>query len=102
MAPCKFFGGNIGEYGNLCIAGHNYNDSRFFGRLDELEIKDEIKLIDLAETEYTYIIYDIFETEENDVNSVIRKKRAKELTLLTCNNSNNKRIIIKAFLKDIK
>ena len=100
IAPCKFYGGDIGETGNICIAGHNYNDSRFFGRLDQLTLKDEIKLIDLNEKEYVYIVFDIFETEETNVNSVIRRKKSQELTLLTCNNSNKKRIIIKAFLKE--
>ena len=100
IAPCKFYGGNIGESGNICIAGHNYNDSRFFGRLDEIVLKDEIKLIDLTGKEHTYIVFDIFETDETNVNSVIRKRKARELTLLTCNNSNKKRIIIKAFLKE--
>lgn len=99
IAPCKFFGENIGESGNICIAGHNYNDKRFFSRLDELQLKDEIKLIDLYGKEYMYMIFDIFETEETNVNSVIRKNKSHELTLLTCNNSNKKRIVIKAFLK---
>lgn len=97
IAPCRFYGSNIEEKGNICIAGHNYNDERFFSRITELEIKDEIKLIDLNENEYTYIVFDIFETDENDINSVIKKKKEFELTLLTCNNSNKKRIIVKAF-----
>lgn len=101
IAPCKFYGGKIGDIGNICIAGHNYNDTRFFSKLNKLNLKDEIKLIDLKKSkEFVYKIYDIFETNETDVGSVIKKKKQKELTLLTCNNSNGKRIIIKAFLKD--
>lgn len=99
IAPCKFYGVNLGENGNICIAGHNYNNNRFFGRLGELKLKDEIKIIDLNKKEYIYTVFDIFETEETNVNSVIRKRKQQELTLLTCNNSNKKRIIIKAFLK---
>lgn len=99
IAPCKFYGVDIGEQGNICIAGHNYNDNRFFGRLDELSLKDEIKLVDLNEKEYLYTVFDIFETDETNVDSVIRKKKSHELTLLTCNNSNKKRIVVKAFLK---
>ena len=99
IAPCKFYGGDIGDSGNVCIAGHNYNDNRFFGRVDELKKGDEIEIIDLNDKEYMYIVFDIYETEETDVQSVIRKKKAYELTLLTCNNSNKKRIVIKAYLK---
>lgn len=99
IAPCRFYGVDIGETGNICIAGHNYNDTRFFSRIGELRIKDEIKLIDLNEKEYTYIVFDIFETEDTNISSVIRKKKQYELTLLTCNNSNYKRVIVKAFKK---
>ena len=40
ISPCKFYGVSVGEKGNICIAAHNYNDDRFFGRIDELEVKD--------------------------------------------------------------
>ncbi len=99
IAPCKFYGPNLGEKGNICIAGHNYNDKRFFGKIDELEIKDIIKLVDLNNKEYEYIIYDIFETSEEDL-SILKSNKNYELTLLTCNNSNSKRIIIKSYMKE--
>ena len=98
ISPCKFYGSQLGEKGNICIAAHNYNDNRFFSRIDELKIKDTIKLINLENLEYEYIIYDIFETEENDF-SILKKNKNFELTLLTCNNSNKKRIIVKAYMK---
>ncbi|MBR3613675.1 MAG: sortase [Clostridia bacterium] len=99
ISPCKFYGSQLGEKGNICIAAHNYNDNRFFSRIDELKIKDTIKLINLENLEYEYIIYDIFETEENDF-SILKKNKNFELTLLTCNNSNKKRIIVKAYMKE--
>lgn len=99
ISPCKFYGKNLEEKGNICIAAHNYNDNRFFGKIDKLETKDIIKIIDLKNNEYQYIIYDIFETSENDI-SILEEKKNYELTLLTCNNSNNKRIIVKAYRKE--
>lgn len=99
ISPCKFYGTNLGEKGNICIAAHNYNDNRFFGRIDELDIKDTIKLIDLKNNEYEYIIYDIFEIDEEDL-SILEGNKNYELTLLTCNNSNNKRIIVKSYMKE--
>lgn len=99
IAPCKFYGVNMGEDGNIGIAGHNYNDDRFFGRLDELEIKDKINLIDINGNQYEYIVFDIFETDENDT-SVLRRTKKYELTLVTCNNTNKKRIIVKAYRKE--
>ncbi len=99
IAPCKFSGVDLGKKGNICIAGHNYNDNRFFGRIDELEYGDKIKLIDLIGNEFEYTVYDIFETEENDT-SILKANKNYELTLLTCNNANQKRLIVKAYLKE--
>ena len=99
ISPCKFNGKSLNDKSNICIAAHNYNDDRFFGRIDELNIKDTIKIEDLKGKEYIYTIYDIFETKDNDL-SILKSNKNYELTLLTCNNSNNKRIIIKAYRKE--
>ena len=99
ISLCKFNDSKLGKIGNICIAGHNYNDERFFGRIDELEIKDKIKIEDLDNNVYEYFVYDIFEINDDDFESIKQKKKY-ELTLLTCNNSNNKRIIVKAYMKD--
>ena len=99
ISPCKFHGTNIGEKGNLCIAGHNYNDNRFFSRLDELEIGDKIVLEDLNNNKFEYIVFEIFETHSEDL-SILNSSKNYELTLLTCNNSNKNRIIVKAYMKE--
>ena len=99
ISPCKFYGNNMEEKGNICIAGHNYNDERFFGKIDELELKDKIALYDLQGEKYEYIVFDIFETDENDT-SVLENTKNYELTLVTCNNSNKKRVIVKAYRKE--
>lgn len=36
------------KYGNLCIAGHNYNNYQFFSRLKKLNIGDIIYIYDLS------------------------------------------------------
>lgn len=96
IAPCKFYGKDLETKGNIAIVAHNYNDDRFFGRLDELEVKDNIKIISFDNKEYNYTIYDIFETEEDDT-SILKNNKYYELTLVTCNNINKKRIIVKAY-----
>lgn len=98
VAPCKFYGGELGQIGNICIAGHNYNDNRFFSKLDKLELKDEIILTDLKGKIYRYTVFDKFETNEDDI-SVLFSNKIYELTLVTCNNINKKRIIVKAYMK---
>ena len=45
ISICKFYGPNPNSVGNMCLAGHNYNDSRFFSRLNELKIGDSIRII---------------------------------------------------------
>ena len=99
ISPCKFYGVDFGKKGNICIAAHNYNDNRFFGRIDKLEVKDIIKLIDKENNEYEYIVYDFFEIKENNL-EILEANKNYELTLLTCNNSNNNRIIVKAYMKE--
>ncbi len=99
ISPCKFYGVEFGEKGNICIAGHNYNDSRFFGRIVELQENDKIKLVNLNGEEFEYIVFDIFETNDDDF-SILKPTKNFELTLLTCNNSNKKRIIVKAYMKE--
>ena len=93
IAPCKFYGSNLGKRGDICIAGHNYNDDSFFSRIDELEINDFVVLEDLEKNKYIYKIFDIYETDENDMSILVSNKQY-ELTLLTCDNSNKKRIIV--------
>lgn len=95
IAPCKFYGVDIGEKGNICIAGHNYNDRRFFGKLFDIEVNDIIKLVNLEGKSYIYKVYDMYETEPDDL-SCLKNEKKYELTLVTCNNSNKKRRIIKA------
>jgi len=81
------------------LLGHNYNDTRFFSRLDELKINDKIKLVNLKGEVFEYIVFDIFETNDDDM-SILKSTKNFELTLLTCNNSNKKRIIVKAYMKE--
>ena len=33
----KYWGANPNEVGNMCIVGHNYEDSRFFGKLNKIK-----------------------------------------------------------------
>lgn len=55
IAPCKFYGNNINEYGNFCIAGHNYDNGQFFSNLKLLDYGDIIRLYDL--TRKFYFLY---------------------------------------------
>ena len=98
ISLCRFNGPMPNETGNLCIAGHNYLDNRFFGRLHELSIGDTIEIYGLSGDKNMYKISKKFEVNANDLSCTNQNVGNEKLvTLLTCDNSNqNKRIVIQA------
>lgn len=97
IAPCKFYGKSPKENGNLCIAGHNYNNSKFFSNLFLLEIDDEIFIYDNYNKKYDYKIVSIYEVNSSDMSPILEyDKNIKQLTLVTCDNINQNRLIVKA------
>lgn len=97
ISVCRFAGPMPNEIGNLCIAGHNYVDNKFFSRLNELNIGDEIKIYDLSGNYLIYKIYEIYETNSNDTSCTFQNtNNLKIVTLVTCNNVNGKRLVIHA------
>lgn len=97
LSPCRFSGEMPPNKSNLCIAGHNYNDNRFFSKLNKLENNDLIIIETNDKNKFYYHVYDKFEITENEISKINKNySDTLELTLLTCNNLNNKRIIIKA------
>lgn len=95
ILPCKFYGAEMDEKGNICIAGHNYNDTRFFSRLKELKKGENIYLTDLEGKNYQYRIYDKYKVEANNF-ECLKAKKTYDLTLITCDNTNGKRLVIRA------
>ncbi len=97
IAPCKFYGPDPNEYGNLCIAGHNFDNYKFFSKLNLLKINDVILIHDMSGNSLSYKIFECFEVKNNETQKVIYEdKSIKQVTLITCNNSNSNRLIIKA------
>ena len=97
VSPCKFYGDSPKTYGNICIAGHNYNNSMFFSNLFLLDNNDEIYIYDSNNEKYTYIVFKSYEVIPSDLSPLFDyENNSKELTLITCNNLNSNRLIIKA------
>ena len=93
----KYWGGNVNEYGNLSIAGHNNYDGTMFGKTKNLEIGDIVELTDLEKQTIKYKIYSKFVTEPNDVTVLATNdNKIREVTLITCTNGNKNRLILKA------
>lgn len=98
ISPCRFYGPLPGKNGNLCIAGHNYDNDKFFSRISTLNINDEITIYDNSDKKFSYLVSDIYEVGPNDLSPVYSyDSDSKVLTLITCNNFNNNRIVVKAF-----
>ena len=97
LAIIKYWGGNVNDYGNLSLAGHNNYNGTMFGKTKNLKIGDVVELTDLNNQTIQYQIYDIFKTDPNDVSILETKDETiREVTLITCTNGNRERLIIKA------
>ncbi len=96
VAPCIFNGKMPPESGNLCIAGHNYNNNKFFSSISQLKKGDTIILYDTGHHKYVYSVFANYEVKTDDLSPISSISFQHELTLVTCNNFNNHRIIIKA------
>lgn len=97
ISPCRFSGPLPNQTGNLCIAGHNYDNYKFFSRLYLLKTNDEIKLYDTNGNKTSYFVFNNYEVNSSDLSPLTTSTpNTKELTLVTCNNFNSNRIIIKA------
>lgn len=98
ISPCKFYGSNPNQVGNLCIAGHNYNNNTLFSNLYKLSSGDIITLYDTSNNYLDYIVYETYKTNADDLTCISQETNNKKvITLITCDNINaNNRIIVKA------
>lgn len=101
VSPCKFYGpSQPGNLGNLCIAGHNYDTDKFFSKISNLDTNDEIIIYNNSNKKFSYFVFDIYEVKADDLSPVYSfDKNSRQLTLITCNNLNHNRIIVKALYK---
>ena len=96
-ALTKFWGPNANEVGNFVIAGHNYKNKKFFGRLDEVELEDTIKLTDVKGKVIEYKVYQIYKVDPSDTKCTSQETNGeKEVTLITCTATGAERLIVKA------
>ena len=90
----KLYGGELNDYGNFCISGHNYEN--VFQRLNELEIGDCFTIIDKDLSEAEYQIKEIISVEPDDLTPLIPNKDTIQITLITCENIGTTRLVVKA------
>ena len=86
IAPAKF-----------CIVGHNYLNSKFFSKVPTLENGDIIEITDENKQTMSYSVYTKYEVVPEDVSCLDQETNGrKEITLITCTDDSQKRVIVKA------
>ena len=100
VCASKFWGPDPNEIGNFCIAGHNYEKENMFNHLIDLEIGDELYLLDNKNGKVEYKIYDIYKVKPENVKSISQQTNGKRIvTLITCVNYSQNRLIVQAVEK---
>ena len=93
----KYWGPNPNKPGNFCILGHNYNDSRFFGKLNRIENGNIIQLTDMSGKMLEYTVYDTYIVNPDNTDSTSQLTEGRtEITLITCTATGKQRFIVKA------
>jgi len=97
IAPCKFHGSSPNEVGNLCVIAHNYRRKGvFFSDVPDLVVGDIVEIQDLSQRTIQYEIYDIHTVMPDNVADTTQKTNGKkEVTLITCTDNSEQRVIVK-------
>lgn len=97
VSVCKFWGCYPNQVGNLCIAGHNYRNKRFFSKVLTLVNGDIIEITDLNQNTVKYSVYDKYTVDEDNVSCTSQLTNGEKIvTLITCTNDSKQRVIVQA------
>ena len=97
VSVCKFWGANPNQIGNLCIAGHNYRNKRFFSKVPTLKVGDIIEITDLTKKTQKYAVYDKYTVDPTDTSCTSQITNGKKIvTLITCTDDSKQRVIVQA------
>lgn len=97
VAVARLYGPGLNQVGNTVIVGHNYRNGTFFSDNAKLTMGDVIYITDEKGQTLTYTIYKKYQTTPEDADYATRDTNgAKEITLSTCTDDSDARIIILA------
>ena len=96
IAPTKLAGVGLNQKGNCSIIGHNYENDKFFSKLGDLS-KDDVVYIKAKDgMKRVYSVTETREISANDVSCLNQNtKEKRQVTLITCTNVKNKRLVVK-------
>ena len=97
ISVTKFWGVNPNQEGNFCVAGHNYINNNMFKNLKKVKIGDRLFISDNEVGKVEYEVFEIDTVLPDDVSCLdATYENVKEVTLITCTNDSQKRVIVKA------
>ncbi len=97
VSVTKFWGADANSVGNLCVAGHNFRNTNMFHDLKKLNIGDKLYITNNTMGKIEYQIYEIDIVLPKNVDCLDQETNGtKQVTLITCTNDSEKRIIVKA------
>ena len=88
-------GPGLNQVGNTVLVGHNYRDSTFFSNNKKLLEGDKIYITDTSGNRVEYKIYKTYITSPEDSSYMDRDTQGRrEISLTTCTDDTNSRLII--------
>lgn len=102
VSLCKFTGPDIGQAGNLVIAGHNYMNDANFGHLDEVKIGARVEITDRQQQTFSYEVYQLETVFPANVDALSKYEGTSALTLLTCTDDGRQRLLVRCRSLDEK
>ncbi len=95
---CRYRGPDPGEDGNLIITGHDFLNGAHFGKLDKVKKGDQVVVYDEEGKEFSYTVYDSVVIKPDEVTALEEYEGDSALTLMTCTENANKRLLVKCKL----
>lgn len=97
VSVTKFWGAEPNQIGNFCVAGHNFQNKNMFRNLKKLKVGNRLFITDNKIGKVEYEIYNVYKVKPEDVSCLTQETNGKrEVTLITCTNDSELRIIVKA------
>ena len=97
ITVARIAGSGVNNVGNLVLVGHNMRNGRMFTNIGKLEKGEIIEITDTKLKTMQYKVYDRFLTEESNTDILSQETTGKKIiTLITCSNQADKRIVVQA------
>lgn len=95
---CKISNNSINGTGNLCLAGHNMRNMTMFAKIKNLKTGDTVEITNIYGNKYIYTVYESYYIDPTEV-EVLKNTSEPIVTMITCNNTSSKRLIVRAKLQ---